>query len=561
MLRASSHETFVFILVLGITLLGTVRIISTYSVFNHTFDEPAHIACGLEWLDQGTYNFEPLHPPLARVAAALGPYLDGLRSTGARNMWREGLNILYARENYFRNLTMARLGILPFFFLANVVIYVWSRQLFNKSSGLIAIILFTSLPPVLAHSGLATTDAPLMATLVSAVAAFAFWLAKPTVTRSFILGLTAALAILSKFSSVVFLPSCIFAITALFLLLRKRTTEPAKFETRKILSYGTLVVFISFFVIWAGYGFSTKPLTTVKDRPHLAIDNLVGTEGTLHDFAYTISEIRMIPLFDLAKGILHVVRHNRRGDKNYLLGEIRQYGWWYFFPVVFAVKTPLGFLILALVGFAMLLRQGFQQKNWQFLAPAVCAPVILLVCMTSRINFGVRHLLPIYPFLVIVAAFGVAGLWRIGRFNRASRILVVILMAWCLTTSVLSHPDYLPYFNELVGSHPEEIRIDSDLDWGQDLQRLSQTLEILGIDEVSLSYFGTARVHKHNMPVVRNLVPYQPATGWIAISLHNFKVREGFSWLEDYKPVALVGKSINLFYIPTNERKISSDIR
>src|ERR1017187_10357074 len=69
--------------VLVLILIASVRIVSTYTVFNHTSDEPNHIACGMEWLDKGTYTYEAQHPPLARVAAALGPYLLDIRSQGS----------------------------------------------------------------------------------------------------------------------------------------------------------------------------------------------------------------------------------------------------------------------------------------------------------------------------------------------------------------------------------------------------------------------------------------------------------------------------------------------
>src|SRR5947209_14951693 len=83
------------LLAAALVLLASARIIATYTVFNHTADEPAHVACGMEWLDQGVYRWEAQHPPLARVAAALGPYLLGVRSQGtARDisfaMFREG---------------------------------------------------------------------------------------------------------------------------------------------------------------------------------------------------------------------------------------------------------------------------------------------------------------------------------------------------------------------------------------------------------------------------------------------------------------------------------------
>src|SRR5713226_6740814 len=99
---------------------ASIRIVATYAVFNHTSDEPAHIACGLEWLDKHVYRYESQHPPLTRIMAALGPYLDGARSTGQKNMFIEGNAILYgaAGSQYDRRLALARAGNLPFFWLA-----------------------------------------------------------------------------------------------------------------------------------------------------------------------------------------------------------------------------------------------------------------------------------------------------------------------------------------------------------------------------------------------------------------------------------------------------------
>jgi hypothetical protein len=54
--------------------LAVARIVSTYAVVSPTYDEPAHIAAGIELLAQGTSTYEQKHPPLARVAVALGPY-------------------------------------------------------------------------------------------------------------------------------------------------------------------------------------------------------------------------------------------------------------------------------------------------------------------------------------------------------------------------------------------------------------------------------------------------------------------------------------------------------
>src|ERR1700685_3463479 len=107
------------VLALALILIASVRVVSTYTVFSHTFDEPAHIACGIEWLAKGVYTWEPQHPPLARVAAALGPYLIGARPhntkrIGTFSMTTEGVAILFQGNRYDLTLTLARLGMLPF---------------------------------------------------------------------------------------------------------------------------------------------------------------------------------------------------------------------------------------------------------------------------------------------------------------------------------------------------------------------------------------------------------------------------------------------------------------
>src|SRR6266851_2174904 len=101
-------ERHSLVLAAALVLLGSIRIVSTYTVFSHTSDEPAHIACGMEWLDQHAYRYESQHPPLTRIMAALGPYLDGARSTDQKEMFAEGNAILYGAtgSQYDRRLAL-----------------------------------------------------------------------------------------------------------------------------------------------------------------------------------------------------------------------------------------------------------------------------------------------------------------------------------------------------------------------------------------------------------------------------------------------------------------------
>ena len=552
------------IAVLLLAGIGAARIVSTYSVFSQTTDEPAHLATGMEWLDRGTYTFEPLHPPLARVAIALGPYLSGLRLTGETHLWEQGNAILFAHNRYLHNLSLARLGVLPFFLLATFLVWYWGRVRYGDGPALVATLLFTTSPAVLAHAGLATTDMALTATFTAALMVFVSWLERPSYLRSIVLGLAVGLAILSKFSALVFLPACGLALIVWRWLLergpKKSPVATDSFRLSRSLAVAALAMLL---VIWAGYRFSISSVTDAAARPHPTIDHLFGTSGTLHNWAYSAAESPLIPAPALFRGLAALRGKEAMGHKGFLLGQIRLTGWWYFFPVALIVKTTLPFLILIGAGIFYLGESAWLERNWIAGAPVVAALALLLACMPSHINIGLRHILPIYPLLSLIGGIGACRLWTSDRPKYVGLAVVLILLAWQVTSSIRAHPDYLAYFNELAGQHPERILIDSDLDWGQDLLRLSPALQQRHVEEVSIAYAGSPDLdlHQFGLPPFRVLAPYEPTSGWIAISLLRLKMGglgfpdDGFWWLEAYKPVGLVGRSIRLYYVPELPRK------
>ena len=152
-------------------VVATTLIIRTYSVFDQFYDEAAHLACGMEWLDHHTYLLEPLHPPLARVAAAILPYLHGSRGQGLGDIWVEGNAILEHNGEYQRTLTLARLGILPFFWLTCFLVWRFMASAFSNWHAAIAVFFVAFCPVVLGHSAVAATDAPLMAMFLWALLA------------------------------------------------------------------------------------------------------------------------------------------------------------------------------------------------------------------------------------------------------------------------------------------------------------------------------------------------------------------------------------------------------
>jgi hypothetical protein len=534
------------IVLLACVTVAMARIVMTYPVFNQTWDEPAHIAAGMEWIDRGRYTYEPLHPPLARVFTAIGPRLAGIRSADQANIWLEGNAILHAGGRYYRNLSLARLGVLPFLIVAMLVVFAWAGRLGGAVAAGAAVVLFSTLPPILAHGGIATTDMAITAMVVLALYQMVRWLDAPTAKHSVWLGVAIAAAFLSKFSALLFLPAGGAAIAMARWLARRNAPEAAvpTGRTRGLrIAYLTTLI-----VIWAGYRFALGPLTAGADAP--------VASTTASDPLARLAAAPVYPAPALFEGIGQLAAKNRAGHKSYLLGQVRDSGWWYFFPVALSMKTPLAFLVLFGIGAVAATRAPPGSERARQLGPLLIAAAFLLVCLPSRINIGLRHLLPIYPFLAITAGIGVVSLTRAGSARLARASLAVTLVGWQLVASFRSHPDYLAYFNELAGGHPERILVDSDLDDGQDLRRLADTLRARHVPSVWLAYAGSATVAEHGLPPVRWLQPHERVTGWVAASLYSLKLgsldrpgHDDFAWLEEYTPVAQVGRSIRLYYI------------
>ena len=520
---------------LALTLVASIRIAATYPIFSHTFDEPAHIACGLEFLDKGVYKLEPQHPPLARAAAALGAYLTGIRYPDHSDapspefeMSSRGLAILYSGGHYDRTLMLARLAILPFFWVACFVVYRWGKRYFGPAVAAAAVFFFSFLPPVLAHAGLATTDMALTAFLGAAFLAALGWAENPTPRNAAWFGLAGGLAILSKFSCLAFFPVCA-GLALLWYIVEDRPGigALARSAVRRIPGL-CLAGAIAFLLVWAGYRFSFGKV----------------------DFAGV-----RLPFPELYQGIQAVAEHDKGGHLSYLLGKISLSGFWYYYPVVLAVKTPLGCLALAAVGATLALRRRGALRQARL--PLAFAAGILAVGFFSRINIGVRHILPVYIGLSIAAAAGAVNLLGEPGAPKWLRYGVLLAALWFAASSLLSHPDYLAYFNEIAGSEPEKIVVDSDLDWGQDVKRLSQRLREIGAPEVYLALFANGSFEgQHGFPPSYQSLPDRPGPGWNAIGVSRWKLlRLGAGsnlniriWPDRARPVERVGKSILLYY-------------
>jgi 4-amino-4-deoxy-L-arabinose transferase-like glycosyltransferase len=514
-----------FAFVLWTVAFAAARIISTYSQIGITYDEPAHLACGMQYLSRHIYEIEPQHPPLARAAAALGPYLSGVRPTGERNGVQEGVAEFYQDGRVRWHLVLDRMGILPFFALGCLVVYFWGRRHFGNVVAVLATAIFTLFPSVLAHAGLGTTDMALAACTGASFLALMAWAERPTAQRGLVLGLATGLAVLSKFTALLYLPaSAGLALAAWMAVARPHPRHLVKLIRERVASLG-LAAIATAFAVWAGYLFSFGP---VPDW-HVSL-----------------------PAPELFAGLSQASLHNEGGHPAFFFGQFAPDGWWYFFPVMLALKMPVALMGLAAAGTAVVWKRRRDPRYWM---PLALLAGTLAPAMAGQINIGSRHVLPVYLAFAILAAIAVERMLR----RPAARWLAVALLLWAAVSGAVHHPDYLSYFNEFV-PHPERIVADSDLDWGQGSALLARRLRKLGVSQATCGFWNIDNDRLRVWPGLdcKPLLYDQVATGWVAVSPTQWRFDQysasfqvtGFRfWFEEWKPVGMIGGQL-LYYNP-----------
>jgi PQQ-dependent dehydrogenase (methanol/ethanol family) len=548
---------------LAIALAASAVVVRTAARYNQTFDEPAHLAAGIEWLEDGSYDYDPQHPPLARVAIALGPKLDGARSHHRATMWEEGNTILLQGSHYARTLRLARLGVLPFLLLLLGVVWAWTRWLYDERAAALAVLLTASIPQILAHSSLATTDLPLAATLCWALYAFARWLDRPTIAHSLLFGAAGGAAIVTKFSSLPFFAlAAILIVAAVAITERRRARQERARDERAASDDGGLRAAAPG---ETRRGIVRKYLDALAPywRPALAAALVAGlVVWALYRFHLVLARgFVPVPAPELISGIRQLAAHNDSGHPSYLFGEISRHGWWYYWPVVLALKTPAAFLLLGAVGAVFAALGSMRRLGWRSLAPLLGALAVMLVAMTGSIDIGVRHVLPIYPLLAVPAAGAVVALWRRQSQRWPVRAVLAALVLWQAVDAAKAYPDFLADFNFIAGSDPSHALIDSNLDWGQDLGELADTLAARNVTSLSLFYFGSTPVGAIRLADTVRIGGAGPATGWVAASRTYIRGAYApcFTWLQEITPVARIGSSMLLYHIlPDTVPHISS---
>ncbi len=565
-------------------------------------DEAPHIAAGYSYLTTNDFTLNPEHPPLIKMLSAfplLFMNLDPIEENPGwqRNeQWSAGQYLLYNnRIDHFWLLFWARLPIMLLSILLGLIIFKWSKDLFGPLGGLIALLFYAFDPTVIAHSRWITTDLGIAAFMIAALYFFSRFMRKPTLLRAVIFSLVFGLALVAKFSAVILIPLIIMYLIIAKLQGWPRNTLPPD-EMNKAFSIKKLVLFtavIGFLVVWATYGFEVKvPYSDPEvsaafapgksqqefDKPWLKFINIAtDTETGLGQLTENLAKKIPIPAFTYAKGFAVLANHNYWGHTSYLLGNHSDVGWWYYFIIAFLVKTPLVTLLLTFLLLALFIkwlintikksvRQKPEAKLTQFFVQLkdirldwyiiILTPTLYLIwTLTSKLNLGVRHLLPVYPFIFVM--IGWLTRLAIKKYARPIKSALAIGLVFYVAMSLSIYPNYLSYFNVAVGGPDQghKYLLDSNIDWGQELYALKNYIDRHNLGKIYFHYFGTAYPEaygiEHQSPPTNDQIKYLPNfKGTVAISVSGlFSKNNEYSWLLEYEPVEKLGYSVWIYNI------------
>ncbi|HVO62415.1 MAG TPA: hypothetical protein VMT53_15875 [Terriglobales bacterium] len=555
------HRAYLCLAVLFVGI-AAARILKVDATTPQGFDEPCHVGAGMEWVDKHTYKVDPVHPPLARYAITLPLYLAGERFPYSSPKDFEahpyindpGDAILYHKGQYKRNLFLARIGILPFFCLATIATFLWTERYFGPFAACIAVLLVSTTPSVLGFSSLAYNDLPVAALQLTFLCLLTLWLEKPHMTMTVLLGIVAGLAIGTKFTSLVFLTASTLAVLFCRWAVIRYRHGSTPYQVTIFVKYLLATAAVAVFVLWGIYGFSMGHVQERMGLSAQAMPSFQHFPAPVRDVARkAILSNPIVPAPELIHGLAKIWVANQVGPETYLFGRKRNGGWWYFFPIALALKTPLPLFILAVIGFVYVLRSGFRDGQWHGLVAAIPVPSIIAVAMLGKYNVGTRYVLVVFLLLAILAGIGAAGLWRRQKLSWG-RAVVCGMLLWQGVITISARDDFLAYFNELAPAEPSQALVSGcDLDCGQDVFRLAQELHARAVSYVNIAVWSSADLTQMKLPEFSVLEPFHPVRGWIAVSarsrLMEFPV-DALKWLDAYRPVTHVGRTILLYHIP-----------
>ncbi|HEY2931696.1 MAG TPA: glycosyltransferase family 39 protein [Acidobacteriota bacterium] len=491
-----------------------VRVVSLMYTQSPTIDEVTHVPAGYIYWGWKDFYINPEHPPLVKLVSAAGFVLSEGRIEWVHK--RQAIHDFFAPDVQKR-IFSARWLLLCFSLTLLAVVHATLRRLFDSRTAALGVIALSLFPTLIAHSVFVHTDLAASLFYFSAFSVLACWLTDRRPRWLWLLGGVLALGMLSKFSMTLAVINS--AIAIIWICIRSRR-----------------------FASWIHFSLACGLILTAL--AWLGFSGKNGDFGHLHSL-----KMRMIPLPNFYKeGWMMVWQHNARGHQNVFLTRNGVKGHVAYFPLAFLLKTPLPILIAIAFGIVLIFQRR-RRIRWLW---ALFAATYWLSAVTSNINLGIRHILPVMVLMWIPLAACVHEVLHRDRW----RPVAVLLFAWLVLGSFLNWGAELSYFNEVVGGGRYGWKYfgDSNVEWGQEVANLARfakrnRLEPLYSDlftNIPLSMYGV-KDHPLGEIVGKKNIP----AGWYAIGAHRLATNAiwPYSYFRKTPPDRVLSNSIFLYRV------------
>jgi len=463
---------------------------TSLSVKSATYDEWGHLGNGIRFLHPQDTRFPMdlahlINPPFGRILAALPMDISNWHMEGLQEYSQPRCR---AEKKFFDRLAVfpfqfdistvdvlkkGRIPGLLFSLLGIPLLMVLGSELGDIRKGIYAAFIYSFSPNLLAHARLMTPDASVTVLFIAVILMWIIMLRKQTLLTSVGGGLLLGVALATKYSAGLMVP--VLAVGWLLCMPGKRTRG----FIHTVIAAGVSAVTLT--GIYAIY--------VVPVLDHISLNSERADEVIRYSnhLSSTIGRILFMPAVIYRYGAIIA---GNAVMKSYLLGRFSFSGWLSYFPIAMAIKTPLALLITVSCASGWFVRRS----NILPLRPRHLVAIIplfyMIVTLVLGIQVGLRHVLPVYPFMCFCAGSLIVA-WT--RMNPALKKIAWGLMIVLTMESVFIHPHYLAFFNAGVGSPSNGHRylVDCNLDWGQDLPALARYQKEHKIPDIRLSYFGT----------------------------------------------------------------------
>ena len=455
-----------------------------------TFDEGDHIFSGYMSLKHHDFGLNPEHPPLVKMIGAVPLLGMKLHEPALQNRYFKTEAYMSGRDFIFQNdheavIFRARAAASIFALLVALLAFLTAREMFGTGAGCITLVLIVFEPNFLAHGSLVTTDTGAAASLLASIYAFYRYVNSPSWGRVVVLGLAAGLFFVVKHSAVLLPPMLILLAITELLRHRQSGDETRLHEAARLAGAIVVAGIIAAGIMWVCYGFryAARPAGQQLNPPlESTLENLRPAEAKMITL---MARWKVLPeswLYGLAD-----VRSVANTWPSYMFGKVYAHGVWFYFPVAFVIKATLTTLILLLLiiyAIASGRLRGWREILFLTLPPAL----YFCVSMTSSLNIGVRHILLVLIFVLVLAG---GAAWGLIESDRRWVWPIAALILFHVVSSLRAFPtSYIPYANEAWGgpAHIHKYLTDSATDWAQQLKAVKRYVDERGIKECWFAY-------------------------------------------------------------------------